>query len=219
MTIEIDATWGGATANAYSTLDAATAYLATHPLHAIWEAAIGDGEDEENDDPAIALIHAARQIDGAQNWRGVKLNGSAQALAFPRGIVLARNAAIASIRDVPVPRALSAPGGAAASSWLRRTTATVELFDGETDEEQQAALARANAEQALSVLRMMSSAGADMHAVRREAGIVSASSSAGGVSTGIQYDGRGFRLCEGAALIMRKYIGMTRVVRGDSLGG
>lgn len=76
MALVIDATIAGASANSYGTVAEATTYFEGHLDGATWT-----GATEPN--RAIALVHAARQID-ALRFRGEK-NATTQAMMFPLG--------------------------------------------------------------------------------------------------------------------------------------
>jgi hypothetical protein len=73
--MDLDATPGGATSNAYATLEEAEAYMATLEFRGKW-----DGADDER--KSAALIQAARWMDTLQ-WLGRKATRE-QALAWPR---------------------------------------------------------------------------------------------------------------------------------------
>lgn len=78
MTLTLDDTVGGASANTYVSRDDATAYFEGHPFASAWTAA-GDGTKD------IALVYATRILDRSK-WAGNK-HTTTQALAFPRSFV------------------------------------------------------------------------------------------------------------------------------------
>lgn len=75
----LDATYGGASANAYITVADADTWIRDHVLFAeAWERVQSVGKRQE-----LALLHATRQIEAAAVWRGTPYFWN-QALAFPR---------------------------------------------------------------------------------------------------------------------------------------
>jgi len=111
MALTLDATVGGASANAYLTATEATAYLEGHVNAAAWTAATTGAQEQ-------ALVAATRRLD-QDDWRGGKAD-PAQALRWPRAYVtdadgndLATDAIPREIKDATAELALALLGNPA----------------------------------------------------------------------------------------------------------
>lgn len=96
MSVTIDATAGGASANSYATLAEAETYFEERLHTTVWDAATGDAKK-------AALVWARKLIDDRIQWAGT-IADTAQALRWPRSGVV--NPDGVSIESTEIPQFL-----------------------------------------------------------------------------------------------------------------